>query len=244
MRGPQAVVANHVLPVIAAPRDARERAEGSLDIRQDLLDLDGGPIERLVNDGTLAPLGSGNNKQIFRVVGKPWVVAVATAGSHGSKWRAVTSEIEQLLTLNGAGVKVPSLGPVTSAEQALVDVQMQGEPAKAFIEQFIDANHALGRQESHNYPNLVADEIERVIGGRKNFSADRWANANADLTALERYFEVHKDIPDFQVVIELGSGHIYTIVPGDPTIVGNLSSHKTWLQHWRKRLNVLRPTRL
>lgn len=241
---PVAVSSTHVLPVIQSPsEDTQAREGGSIDIRQQLLDLQGGSVASLVLDGKLSELGKGVNKQVYRVKDAPWVVAVTTQGAQGSKWRAVASEITQLLALAASGVTVPSLGPVASADNALIDViAADGQPAKAFIEQLIVGKHNLCRQESHEYADKFAGEIERVIGGRHSFDLARWRNAKDDLDRLQAYFAKGTDIPDFQIVVEESTGHIYTIDPGDPNATGSvLSKHVQWLNTWQKVITALEP---
>ena len=240
---PKTVESSHVLPVIVSVEgDSLGRTGGSIDVRQSLIDLKGHSVSALV-PGLLTKLGKGVNKQVYSVKNAPWVVAVITAGEGGAKWRAVTAEIDQLMALLKAGVTVPSLGPVSSAKDALIDVQTEdGQPAKAFIEERIVGKHDLCRQESHDYAKKFADEIERVIGGRKAFDLERWQHAKADLEMLKAYFDKGKDIPDFQIVVEEATGHVYTIDPGDPALTGAvLSKHKGWVDEWLKVIAVLKP---
>ena len=129
------VAATHELITIAAPKEVTtntvpERGGGVIEITQRLNDLRGGSIRPLVQDGFMSKLGKGVNKAVYRVVGKPWIVATITAGQGNAKWRAVK-----------------------------------------------------------------ADEIERVIGGRKALDAARWKNANDDLLALDKYFAKARIFP-------------------------------------------------
>jgi hypothetical protein len=238
------VASAHELPVVDSPEnDPIARADGSIGIRQQLLDLRGASISPLAKQGVIEKLGKGINKQVYRVKNAPWVVAVITAGQAEAKWRAVRSEIQQLLALAKAEVTVPSLGPVERADDALIDVLTEeNEPAKAFIEQLIIGKHDLCRQEDQAYASKFADEIDRVIGGRKNFNPVRWSNAKRDLDRLARYFKKGTDIPDFQIVVEEGTGHIYTIDPGDPEVTGSvLDKHMGWLETWQKVIRALEP---
>lgn len=240
---PTVVSSSHVLPVISSVSEDRySRADGAIEIRQRLLDLKGQSIKGLMPD-YLERLGKGINKTVYRVKGKPWVVAVVTAGLAGSKWRAVDSEIEQLLELRKRGVTVPSLGPIECAEDALVEVEDEkSAPARAFIEQLIPGNHALCRQENPDYAQKFASEIERVIGKGKNIDLTKLRNAKADLDAIAKYFERGEDIPDFQIVVDTDTGHIYTIDPGDPSLTGSvIKKHIAWVNEWRKVITALEP---
>lgn len=240
---PVVVPSSHVLPVISSVADDQyARSDGAIEIRQKLLDLRKNPITNLIPD-FLEPLGKGINKTVYRVKEKPWVVAVISAGLAESKWRAVRCEIEQLLVLRKHGVTVPSLGPITGVEDALIDV-MDGksEPAKAFIEQLIPGNHALCRQENPDYAQKFANEIESVIGKGKNLDPIKFKNAKADLDALAAYFARGEDIPDFQIVVDTNTGHVYTIDPGDPHVTGSvINKHLAWIREWRKVITALEP---
>ncbi|MDY0965547.1 hypothetical protein [Massilia sp. CFBP9026] len=240
---PVVVPSSHVLPVISSVSDDQyARSDGAIEIRQKLLDLRNKSIANLIPD-YLELLGKGINKTVYRVKEKPWVVAVISAGFAESKWRAVRCEIEQLLELRKHGVTVPSLGPITSVDDALINVvDEKSFPAKAFIEQLIPGNHALCRQENPDYAQKFASEIERVIGKGRNLDPTKFKNAKADLDALAAYFARGEDIPDFQIVVDTNTGHVYTIDPGDPHLTGSvINKHLGWIREWRKVIAVLEP---
>lgn len=150
-------------------------------------------------------------------------IAVARTGAFDDR---LTREFRQLREIGGA-IHSPRVVPLYCDRPIAVpspNDRSRTSRSAAYLMKWIQGFHS--RTDRARFDNSLA-----------TLSAGKKATASGDLEALDRYLKTEKTIPDLQVMLEIASGRLYVLDPGERGLTPARSVTHPYVAKWRGLLS-------
>lgn len=150
-------------------------------------------------------------------------IAVARTAAFDDR---LTKEFHQLREIGGA-IHSPRVVPLYCSRPIAVPSphdRSRTSRSAAYLMKWIQGFHS--RTDRARFDNSLA-----------TLSAGKKATASGDLEALDRYLKTEKTIPDLQVMLEIASGRLYVLDPGERGLTPARSVTHPYVAKWRGLLS-------